>query len=1634
MEWDRDGTLAPVIENFFEGNVAQLREEKETVKIVFKKWYFCPSFVRIQVVPLDYKIFERGVLHMRTRAERKQNNQSQANQMMNHLRQTKAATLQKITEVGRRNKKLVYPILILLVPFLFLYNLMIYAVGKSRANKGLSRAMAFGMAIAVMVTAIPLTHYANSFIKAATIGNNKYPYLVSVSDGQIKLAVDCTNASSYSWYVASEKNGNYEAISGANGQTYTFAGRDGYWYKCKVDSTFTEPVQTVSTRGEVPFRRGSSTGWYIGNGSMAYTLVGSEGAIQSFDVVGLYQGSYIQTSYGANWGFYTSSETNPQGVNYYSATMASLSNVKVSFQKTNAFQVDFRVGMPSGQKSFAIETDVQINTNDRAPVKAIIKNNKIEQIGMVSGSYANPRDDDAAFAITPQTAASEVWIDDYSAVYVWDSKTYDSGEYTHKEATNYKGKNVLSLYEGGDSGMSVSWENLSTSEVVFSFGVGSLADVGFGISTSADYESGVVTGLDQNGSYVITVGSNKYYFDNIPHDYIQFVGKDSRGTAYDFRGKTLNIVQIVDGKESEPSELQIETKPNTPPVVQEAKVTVDSKQRKINIETAAGQEYICVPSNITIDHYSSVWNHALSANGSISFTSDSTGAAFDVSKQYVVYTRVAATSSTPWSDISAKTSEFRFHEHHWNYYAQGNAIYAYCDGEIYQEDCAYIGRNHAMALTLNEIGTAVYTGRPIVATITNPLTGETGKSPSNVRYYKGSEQLASAPTRVGTYRAEVTYENLVASIDFSIVRADQNATISISDYTFDGEVSTPVIRNVKENAEVTFYYNTTNSNVGGTPWTELEKDTLDPGTYFVYATLTETENYNVYTTTPFTFTINRATLGVTAEAYVGTYDGQNHGISVNVGAPAEGATITYSTSRNGIYTETPVSFKDVETGEGTYTVYYKIEARGYETVYGSSTVVIEPKEVGFIWDDSDLVYNQTEQLPRVIVDPADLIDGDECQAGLTNAGSNVGEYEAQIVSLSNPNYKLPENRDDCVHGYRVVPKAAELLEVQTNRNDNVYVMTRGKISPEIVIVDGDRVLTEGVDYILSGDLSADAYGTYRVIVQGIGNYDETQEIVWQIDDPYEPSVSVSLDTKVWNHINDGTRAGLFFNTNCAFVIKGSDGEKESGLASLGYYKSETKLNVAQLGALTPADWTAIGSGKSVMVTPDQTCYIYAKAVDAAGNISYAGSDNVVLDATLPVISGISSNTLYCENPSFTVSDSNLAAVKVNGSVVSPTADGTYILPGNGKVYTITVADRAGNVVQLKNITVYSGHSYAEYEYDDNATTGANATEHAYCEHCGYKDVREVEGTKIERTTENSILDVKKNEKGGELYTTFVGDKDAGSVELGNFDTELASNLLDEEEMQAYRDGNKVEVFMEAVALNEKQVPERDGQQLKNFLTRQENGMKFGHYLDLSLFKRIYDAQGHANPAVRITDTRNSAIMVVVTVPRNLWNVDTEVIRTFGIVRVHDGVAENLAGKYNERNHTITFYTSKFSTYALTYVDEMKANAPTMDQALWNRLLEQSIDTNANANTRALVQRNKIQRNAFLQKLNEVRAAGVATIGSALVAKWTHQETAPTIGSMRFLFAAVWAAVLVCFFFLILYKRNEDEDEDDEIIV
>lgn len=82
----------------------------------------------------------------------------------------------------------------------------------------------------------------------------------------------------------------------------------------------------------------------------------------------------------------------------------------------------------------------------------------------------------------------------------------------------------------------------------------------------------------------------------------------------------------------------------------------------------------------------------------------------------------------------------------------------------------------------------------------------------------------------------------------------------------------------------------------------------------------------------FDLTIKPGTLDIIAEPYEGTYDGQEHGITLS--CMQEGAKITYL--NNGEYTEKAPTFKDA----ATYTVNYKVELEGYKTVSGSATATI----------------------------------------------------------------------------------------------------------------------------------------------------------------------------------------------------------------------------------------------------------------------------------------------------------------------------------------------------------------------------------------------------------------------------------------------------------------------------------------------------------------------------------------------------------------------------------------------------------------------------------------------------------------------------------------------------------------------
>ena len=93
-----------------------------------------------------------------------------------------------------------------------------------------------------------------------------------------------------------------------------------------------------------------------------------------------------------------------------------------------------------------------------------------------------------------------------------------------------------------------------------------------------------------------------------------------------------------------------------------------------------------------------------------------------------------------------------------------------------------------------------------------------------------------------------------SEVDATVV--DNTGTVSMDDYTYGAATNNPSVSGYNGTPEITYYYNTTNSNQGGTPWSLDAGGSLNAGTYYMYAVLAATDGFNEYTTDPVAFTVN----------------------------------------------------------------------------------------------------------------------------------------------------------------------------------------------------------------------------------------------------------------------------------------------------------------------------------------------------------------------------------------------------------------------------------------------------------------------------------------------------------------------------------------------------------------------------------------------------------------------------------------------------------------------------------------------------------------------------------------------------------------------------------------------------------
>ena len=216
-----------------------------------------------------------------------------------------------------------------------------------------------------------------------------------------------------------------------------------------------------------------------------------------------------------------------------------------------------------------------------------------------------------------------------------------------------------------------------------------------------------------------------------------------------------------------------------------------------------------------------------------------------------------------------------------------------------------------------------------------------------------------------------------------------------------------------------------------------------------------------------------------------------------------------------------------------------------------------------------------------------------------------------------------------------------------------------------------------------GDMTVNANTKYSDLASNDTVASVTLVAQWK--DITAPIGEISVGTNKWNTFLNTITFGLFFKDTQSVTITASDYSGED--VTIEYLLSDKELTVDQLNSAT---FNAYNNAFSI--NPDNKYVIYAKLTDHAGNVTYISSEGIVLDATIPVITGVENDKTYCEAQTVTVTEEYIESVKVNGTAVTLDANNQFILNPAEGTQTIVVTDKAGNETSV-TVTVNDGHTY-----------------------------------------------------------------------------------------------------------------------------------------------------------------------------------------------------------------------------------------------------------------------------------------------------------------------------------------------------
>ena len=1355
-----------------------------------------------------------------------------------------------------------------------------------------------------------------------TFLNSGYPYGKDMGNSSITLVIEVDgSALSYQWQVAESKNGTFSNIDDATTGAYTFTPTSGYWYRCVVNGTASEAVMAVKPREDGRTWTSPYNSWYIGNGTMAYMANGTK-----FDVTGLYTKNgtnyMLQTSYSACWDLYSSDSATPEAAD---ATPASLDALRVSFDARDDYAVIFEADLADGQQAFSFGCDTKLGNpstsgsySDRAALNAMVKNGVLQQIAMIgAATVEGAADEDPAFVIAPIGPVSRFWIGYF---YSRQTYAYNTSDGTSTEMID--GQSVVTLLEGEDSGMTMSWMNIpSGGSVKFQFSVGDVAHTG-AVSGKVNYENETLTGLEPSVTYIISYTNEEgieetYTVTADVNGEIPLSGTDDDGSSYDFTGKMLTIAK--QGSEDAPAEIEIAPRPDTPnnpsdlvegddttPTVDANIEIAELTTTSVTISPKEGQQYAYSTDG-------SNWTTVSGTDGNGNYVI----AGLPEGSKVQIRTRVAATSEKPasqWSNLTEVQlkSTVKVSATGWS--------------------GSYDKGTHSITVNVTSPAEG--------ATITYSSTEDEGYSAANPAFVAvGEYKVYYRVVAEGYYPA---YGSATVAISPKEVALEWSNT----EFTYNGRVQTPV-------ATVT-------------------EDSLWPGDSCVVSVTGGAKNYSssAYTATAIglsnsnyklpevttqEFTIAQKELKLLWGSTNLTYNGSPQQPEVTVSNLEEEdkskVKVNVIVSGEHVNVNTDSGYTATASLEGEAAANYKLSDKPSDN---QTPFKIYPKKItaAMVTAATSYVYTGSDISPQIAVEAKLVNEAGESESKTLTKGSDYtlsGDISGKDVKSD---YKVIVKGTGNYTGtvevaYRITDSQPPTgtIEVSTNSwkellsglNFGVFYKERQtvKITAEDEGSGVDKIyyfLTSSGTAMDQETLAALPDSKWKEIANG-GTFtidpDNKYVIYAKITDTSGNVTFISSDEIIVDKTAPAITGIENNKTYCDDVTFGvSDA---IGLASVKIddVEQDTSGRYSISASSERATHTIVAEDKAGNKTT------YTITINAGGEHSFgdwkekvpATCEQPGVEIRICTACGLvetrDASALGHIYKAETDADAHIvwSPVTVDGVVTGYTAKAYFICTRDPNHADEKVCDVLRNVVQE-----------ATTEREGKVTYTATVN---------YKG-RDFNAS---RTATIEKLEALESDGNSNIYTsTSVAEKAPETTINDGLDTELVKTLMSPADEESYNDdkvATDVTIYLEvqsitgAVDTGEKEQVETQMADLvtEALNTAEDVEVQSGAaYVDLSMYKNVKTEKtdGNGEPieasdtTTQITDT-GTEITITMAIPDDIdQQVPEGFTRTYNVIRVHDGNAEVLPSEQN--GNQLTFRTSKFSTYAVTYVDVKNPSA------------------------------------------------------------------------------------------------------------